>query len=136
MSRLVSRLIVMGLAFGMLLLAAPASAQVSDGKCPDPLDLTDPDCPEPPKKEPATCSPGFWKNHLLEKSNLCTEIPGGELACEGLGCSGDTCTCAELVFFLSAEEGATESQRRTAQACLNEFFGVDLGMPDLCADDD
>lgn len=141
MSRLMSRLMVMGLAFGMLMLAAPAAAQVCDpnkdpkcdGKCPDPQDLTDPDC-APPKK--LDCSPGFWKTHLLEgaaasHSNLCADlgIVGTGLACPGLAgtsvCGGDSCSCAELVTIMSTGGGgAAATNRQLAAGCLNDFAGL------------
>lgn len=144
MSRLMSRLMVMGLAFGMLLFAAPAAAQVSDGKCPDPKDLTDPDCQPPPKKE-FDCSPGFWKTHLLEgaaeeHSNLCTDlgIVGTGLACTGLAnttvCGGDNCSCAELVAIMSTGGGGTAAtNRQLAADCLNAFAGL-LGFDPNCDD--
>jgi hypothetical protein len=143
-----SRLMVtgMGFAFAMVLFAAPAAAQVSDGKCPDPLDLTDPDCPPPPPKKEVECSPGFWKTHLLDgpaaHNNLCTDlgIVGTGLACTGLAnttvCGGDNCSCAELVTILGTGGGGTAAtNRQLAADCLNALSGL-LGFDPNCDEED
>ncbi len=137
-----SRLMVIGLAFGMLLFTAPASAQVSDGKC----DLNDPNDPDCEKKE-LDCSPGFWKTHLLEgaaeeHSNLCTDlgITGTGLACPGLatacGGGGSTnCTCAELVAIMSTGGGGIiATNRHLAADCLNNFSEL-LDFDPNCGED-
>lgn len=121
-----SRLMVMGFAFAMLLFAVPAAAQVSDGKCPDPKDLTDPDCqpPEPPKNG-ADCSPGFYKNHLTAWCDADAEANGIDCPA-GFGFAAGTFSCGELVELLSAELGATVAERNYAKACLDARSPADI----------
>ena len=111
MSRLMSRLMVMGLAFGVLLLAAPASAQV---KCD----------PKTQKCVEVNCSPGYWKNHV----EVWCPVTGEALICAGLTTEcGGACTCEQLRHFASAEEGATAAQRAAVDSCLDTFFSFTAG---------
>ena len=108
-----SRLMVMGMgiAFAMLLFAAPASAQV---KCD----------PKTQKCVPVDCSPGYWKNHV----EVWCPVTGPTLLCPGLTTAcGGACTCEQLRHFTSAEEGATAAQRAAGDACLDEFFSFTAG---------
>ncbi len=128
-----SRLMVIGLALGMLLFAAPASAQVCDPKadpkcdgiCPEPIDLGDPDCEE--TKKEFDCSPGFWKTHLLGPAADYCAIVGPGLACPGLttACGGNSCSCGELDAILSTGGGGTAAtNRQLAADCLNAYSAL------------
>jgi hypothetical protein len=96
---------------------------------------------------PLTCTPGFWKNHLLEAHGPnpalcpspdtlinCTNTPGFYLGCAQTDpvSGGAVCTCEELVFFTSAELGATAVERAAAQGCLNIVAQDQLGITIVC----
>jgi hypothetical protein len=88
---------------------------------------------------PLSCTPGFWKNWLLEShgpnAQLCPS-PSFTFDCSSttlgalLECGNEgtpVCTCTELVHLLSAEEGATLLERSAAQQCLNVVAQDQLG---------
>ena len=126
-----SRLVMVGVVVGMFVFAAPAYAGGEPPPCDPKTEKCDVD---------VDCSPGYWKNHV---EVWCPDIggtasgTGGALVCApitNLGCGGDACSCEELRHLTSAEEGATEFQRRSAQGCLNEFFSLIAGFSP-CGDD-
>ncbi len=94
---------------------------------------------------PLACTPGFWKNHLLEShgpnAQLCPTDPAFTFNCANtpgalLDCAAGpgVCTCAELVAYLSAEEGATALERAAAQGCLNIVAQDQLGNFNIVCD--
>jgi hypothetical protein len=95
-------------------------------------DCDDPDCAEECKKDiTADCSPGFYKNRLLNvdlRKRLCPiTCP---VATEGII---DNAECAQLVIDLSAELGSDEATRSAAKATLDACFGTAEASP--CEDD-
>jgi hypothetical protein len=85
--------------------------------------------PPPPKKEPAACSPGFYKQNL---EKWCPE--GSISACPstGLPLPG---LCADFVPLLSAEEPfkSPKEVRDAALTILNACFGTAEASP--CEED-
>jgi hypothetical protein len=87
---------------------------------------------------PLTCSPGFWKTHLLgPAAELCPSDtftfdctvpegnPGATLDCAA---GPGLCTCEELMGLLSLQGGGENAALRfEAAACLNIVAQDELG---------
>jgi hypothetical protein len=91
--------------------------------------------------EALSCSPGFWKTHLLGPAGElcalgspsapdtftfdCAGTAGATLEC---GAGPGLCTCEELVAFLSLQGGGENAVSRfEAAACLNVVAQDQLG---------
>jgi hypothetical protein len=82
------------------------------------------------KKPTADCSPGYYKNNLLDGPHpVCTN---------GIDCVAgvpdlSALDCADLVIDLSAELGSDKATREAAKAILDACFGTAANSP--CEDD-
>jgi len=96
------------------------------------VDCKDPNCSKSVKCEvTADCSPGFYKNHLLNadpRKRLCP------IECPAVDITIGVEECAGLVLDLSAELGSDAATRAAAKAILDACYGTAEASP--CEDDD
>jgi hypothetical protein len=130
-------LFVLGLLVAMPVGTAQATTEICNNKVDDDgdkaVDCADPDCatsefcktPPPPPKNPADCSPGFYKKHPNTwDDGVCAT---GSYLVAGTQAN-------QLFLMLSAELGATAAQRAAAKNLLDACFETAEESP--CEDDD
>jgi hypothetical protein len=130
--------LLLAVGFALVLTTGTAMAQATeicdngiDDDSDKLVDCDDPDCADECKKVTADCSPGFYKNRLLNtdpRKRLCP------ITCP-VAAAGtiDNTECEQLVVDLSAELGSDEATRSAAKAILDACYGTAAASP--CTDD-
>lgn len=126
----------------MAFVLSPSTAMATPEVCDDGedndkdklVDCADPDCDKSKACEiTADCSPGFYKNRLLNtdpRKKLCP------ITCPvaSQGIIGDVANeCEQLVIDLSAELGSDAATRAAAKAVLDACYGTAAASP--CTED-